>query len=299
MTRAGVRELECFIAVADHLSFSKAAMHLHLSQPPLTRHIQSLEEKLETRLFDRNTHSVSLTEHGKLFLEDARSIIGDIDRAHETIRRARQGETSRLRLSFVGALLDERLIELIRLFRERHPDCQVQVSDLPPSVQLASIQAGESDGGFIGARPGRAPKDISFHIWRKEPLLLGLPAGHPLCHRGKLRWQDLKDLPWIMVSRVAAPAFRQQFHELVRKHEIAARVVQESDRVPAILTMVAAGSGVTIVPRIVERLLPKGIVLRELPKPSPVLLYTFAYRTRNAPPAMADFLCLLSGLAKD
>jgi DNA-binding transcriptional LysR family regulator len=173
MIRPDLRELECFLAVADHLNFSKAARYLNLSQPPLTRRIKSLESKLGSILFKRNTHSVSLTDHGKLYLEDVRAIIGQLDQASETIRRARHGETDRLRLAFVGALLDERLVELIQLFRQSHPACQLQIADLPPSSQLDLINTGEIDGGFVGAKPARAMKDIAFTVWRKEPLLLG------------------------------------------------------------------------------------------------------------------------------
>ena len=144
MNRIDLRELECFVAVADHLNFSKAARQLNLSQPPLTRHVQSLEEKLGTRLFNRNTHAVALTDAGALFLEDAAAILRHLDRATESIQRARQGETTRLRLAFVGALLDDKLVCLIQKVREAHPEYQVEMTDLSPAAQLAAIQAGRA-----------------------------------------------------------------------------------------------------------------------------------------------------------
>src|ERR1700722_20242030 len=293
MIRPDLRELECFVAVADHLNFSKAARQLNLSQPPLTRRIKSLETKLGSALFDRNTHSVSLTGHGKLYLEDARAIIGRLDQASETISRARHGETERLRLAFVGALLDQRLVELIQAFRDTHPACQLQIADLPPSSQLDLINAGELDGGFVGAKPTRTTKDIVFVVWRKEPLLLALPERHSLAKMQALGWRDLREQSWVMVSPAAAPAFRQQFSEICQRHRLAPRIVQESDRVPAILTMVAAGSGVTLVPRTVEHLISKGVVFRELPSPKPVLLHAFGYAPRRRTKALEDFLAIL------
>jgi DNA-binding transcriptional LysR family regulator len=296
MTRPDLRELECFVAVAERLNFSKAARQLNLSQPPLTRHIKSLEAKLGSRLFERNTHSVSLTDQGRLYLEDVRAIIGRLDQASETIRRARHGETDRLRLAFVGALLDEKLVELIQLFRHTHPACQLQIADLPPSSQLDLINSGELDGGFIGAKPSRTTKDIAFAVWRKEPLLLALPESHPLAKIQTLRWRDLADRSWVMVSPTAAPAFRHQFSEICDRHRLAPRIVQVSDRVPAILTMVAAGSGMTLVPQTVEHLISKGVVFRELPSPKPVLLHTFAYRPPHLSTALEDFLAILQKL---
>jgi DNA-binding transcriptional LysR family regulator len=295
MTRPDIRELESFVAVADHLNFSKAARHLNLSQPPLTRRIKSLEVKLGVRLFERNTHSVSLTNHGRLYLEDMRAIIGRLDQAGERIRRARHGETDRLRLAFVGALLDERLVELFQLFRHAHPACQLQITDLPPSSQMELINAGELDGGFIGAKPP-AMKHITFAVWRKEPLLLAIPERHPLAKIQTLRWRDLTNQSWVMVSPTAAPAFRDQFSGICNRHKLAPRIVQESERVPAILTMVAADSGVTIVPQTVQHLIKKGVLFREFPSPKPVLLHAFGYRPRYLSRSLEDFLTIMQKL---
>jgi DNA-binding transcriptional LysR family regulator len=293
MTRADTRELECFVAVADHLNFSKAAKQLYLSQPPLTRHIQVLEKKLQARLFERNTHAVSLTEAGALFLEDARTILSHLDRANETIRRAGQGETMRLRLAFIGALLDEKLVLLIQRFLALHPQCQMQISDLSPSAQLAAIKVGEVDGGFIGAQPVRPTKDIASIVWHSEPLLLALPENHALAKIRTLKWTHLKNLAWVMVSRREATAFRQQFDELGKKHDLSARIVQESDRLPAVLTMVATGGGVTLVPSAVGRVRISGIIFRKPPSPEIRIYHAFAYRSQNHSRALLDFISLL------
>ena len=293
MIRPDVREMECFVAVAEQLNFSRAARQLHLSQPPLTRHIQSLEQKLGSRLLERNTHAVALTDAGRLFLEDARSILGHLDRAAEAVRRSRGGETARLRLAFVGALLDERLVRLVQRFQQGHAGCQVQVADLSPAAQLAALQAGQLDGGFIGAQPAREVKGIGFTVWAREPLVLAMPERHPLAGKRALRWPDLRSLPWVMVSPEAAPAFRRQFSDLAQRHRLQPRVVQESDRVPAILTMVATGSGVTIVPKGVTRLISRGVVFRKLPAPQPMLHHTFAHAARAKSKPLEDFLGLL------
>ncbi len=296
MSRPGIRELECFVAVADYLNFSRAARHLNLSQPPLTRHIKALEEKLGSKLFERNTHSVALTDGGRLFLEDAHMILGQLDRASETIRRARHGETMRLRLAFIGALLDEKLVRLIRLFREDRPMCQVQVTDLSPAAQLDAIEEGQLDGGFIGAKPTKYSKNIAFAFWGSEPLILALPDNHELTRVRVLHWKHLDGLPWVIVSHQAAPAFRQQFSALVKEHQLSARIVQESDRVPAVLTMVAAGSGVTMVPQAVTHLIPKGVCFRKLPAPQPLLHHAFAYPSRGASKPLREFLALLQNM---
>jgi DNA-binding transcriptional LysR family regulator len=293
MPRVAVRELECFVATAEHLNFSKAARQLNLSQPPLTRHIQSLEEKLGIKLFERNTHAVSLTSAGGLYLEDARSILNQIDRGAEAVRRVSKGETMRLRLAFIGALLDEKLVQVLQRFRAANPTCQVQITDLPPSAQLAAIKAGELDGGFIGARPAQKIKDLEFMLWAREPLVLAMPEISELAQVRLLKWPHLRNLNWVMVSRSAAPAFRQQFAQLDKQHGLSARIIQESERVPAILTMVAAGNGVAMVPQSVAHLITKGVRFLRLPSPQPVLHQSFAYQNKNVSVALTAFLKLL------
>jgi DNA-binding transcriptional LysR family regulator len=252
-----------------------------------------LEEKLSVRLLKRNTHAVSLTEAGSLFLEDARGILSHLDRAAESIRRVSQGETSRLRLAFIGALLDEKMVGLIQQFRETHPACQVQITDLSPSAQLAGVKAGELDGGFIGAMPPQKIRGVEFFVWATEPLLLALPEKHELSRNHSLAWADLKNLNWVMVSRQAAPAFRFQFSILDKTHGLAARIVQESDRVPAILTMVAAGNGVSMVPSSVRHLISKGVVFKKLPIPEPLLNHAFAYQPQKISEPLQAFLKVL------
>ncbi len=293
MSQINLREIECFVAVADHLNFSKAAAQLHLSQPPLTRHIQAIEGKLGARLFTRNTHAVALTAAGALFLEDARAILRQLDRATEAVRRMREGETVRLRLAFVGALLDEKLVRVIRRFRESQPDCQVEMADLSPSAQLAALQAGELDGGFIGAKPPKPVQGLALVDWRQEPLVLALPEEHPLARIKKLEWRHLRGQAWVMVSRQAAAAFREQFSQVAEDRGVALQIVQESDRVAAVLTMVAAGSGITVVPQSIRHLIDSGVVFRPLPLPRPRLHHVFAHRSGESSAILSQFLSVL------
>ena len=120
-----LRELECFTAVAEELSFTRAAQKLHLAQPPLSRHVHALEEKLGTALFERTARKVALTAAGALFYEETRTILPQLLRAGEATRRFGTGETERLRLGFVSAVLSPELVGVLRLFRERHPSVQL------------------------------------------------------------------------------------------------------------------------------------------------------------------------------
>ncbi len=298
MNRVNIRELECFVAVADHLSFSKAARQLHLSQPPLTRQIQALEEKLGTKVFTRSAHAVALTNAGARFLEEVRAILRHVDHATGAIRSDSQGETGRLRLAFVGALVDARLVRLIQRFRKDCPASLLEVSNLYPSAQLAALQAGTLDGGFVGTRPQKPIKGLAFADWAQEPLLLVLPEEHSLAGIRKLQWQHLQGLPWVMISGQEAPAFRDLFFKIVESHGLEVQIVQESNTVKTVLIMVAAGIGVAMVPQSAKNLLPAGVVFRQLPRPQPIVHYAFAYRTGQDSPTLDKFLSLLRTLAR-
>src|SRR5581483_11268450 len=124
-----LRELECFTAVAEELSFTRAAAKLHLAQPPLSRHVRALEEKLGAPLFERAARRVTLTAAGALFYEETRTILPQLRRAGETTRRFASGQTRRLRLGFVSVVLGPELTDLLRRFRERYPAVQLIIQD--------------------------------------------------------------------------------------------------------------------------------------------------------------------------
>jgi len=287
-----MRELECFVAIADHLSFTKAARQLQLSQPPLTRQIQALEKKLGTKVFTRSARAVALTNAGARFLEDARAILRHVDHATGAIRYDSQGETGRLRLAFIGALVDVKLIRLIQRFRKDYPASLVEVSNLYPSAQLSALQAGILDGGFIGFQPLKPIKGLTFTDWSQEPLLLVLPEEHSLTRIGKLRWQHLQGLPWVMISHQEAPAYRDLLSKIIESHGLAAQIVQEANALSTVLIMVATGIGVTMVPQSAQNHF-AGVVFRQLPDPQPSLHYAFAYRTGHDSPVLDKFLSLL------
>jgi LysR family transcriptional regulator, benzoate and cis,cis-muconate-responsive activator of ben and cat genes len=293
INRATIQEIEGFLAVAEELSFSRAARRLHISQPPLSRHIQSLEEKLGTPLFQRSTRSVSLTAAGMLYQSDVRDLLTRLDGASEAARRAASGESTRLRLAFVGGLLDESLVQVLRKFRRLHPHCQLQLTDFAPGEQLDALTAGTIDGGFIGAPPQKADRHLQTIIWKREPLLLALPENHPLASQKSIRLSRLKDDGWVMVSREAAPAFRQQFDHLCATARLKPRIVQESSRVAAVLTMVAAEQGISLLPQSLSHWIEKSVAFRPLADFKAALEHTFAYQKKQSSKALSDFVSLL------
>lgn len=288
-----LRELECFIAVAEELSFTRAARSLRLAQPPLSRHVRTLEEKLGARLFDRSGRTVSLTPAGALFYEETRLILPQLMRAGESVRRTVSGENARLRLGFVSAVLSPELVEVLRAFRQRFPRIQLVMQDALPADQLASLTQGSIDGGFIGLPPLERTPGVRFVPWKKEVLMIFVPFDHPLSRRSEVALKELAAEPWVAVSSEAAPAFASYHQTLCADAGFRPRIILESPRAQAVAVMVAAGAGIALLPASLARVVGTGVQAIAL-KRSPIITHVFAQPARSTSEAMHAFVEMLS-----
>ncbi len=287
-----LRELECFTAVAEELSFTRAARRLRLAQPPLSRHIRMLEEKLNAKLFDRQPRAVAMTPAGRIFMEESRGLLAQLARACDAAGRAALGETARLRLGFVSAVLGPEIFEKLRSFRATHPGVQLMLHDLAPTEQLTAIAQGRLDGGFVGLMPVERPNGVGFIPWCEERLLVFVPAGHVLAARSRVSLSSLRGESFVAVSSEAAPAFAVLIRNLCRKAGFRPRIVLESPRAQAVAAMVAAGSGVAILPESLAHFTgdsAPGISLTG----SPAITHVFARSAAPASGPMAGLLALL------
>jgi len=288
-----LRELECFTAVAEELSFTRAARRLHLAQPPLSRHIRTLEEKIGGALFERSGRTVAITAAGRTFYKETRHILPQLLRAGELAKRSAHGETATLSLGFVSAVLDSGLVEMLRRFRERHPTVQVMLHDSSPAQQLQDITQGTLDGGFIGLMPQaqERPSGVKFLPWRKERLLCFLPAGHRFAERKRIALADLAQDGFVAVSSASAPAFSSLVHAACLKAGFRPRILLESPRAQAVAVMVAAGSGVALLPESLAQV--TGTSTQAIPlKENLQITHVFAHSARASTP-LQQFLKLL------
>lgn len=287
-----LRELECFTAVAEELSFTRAAHRLHLAQPPVSRHVRSLEEKLGASLFERTKRSVRLTAAGVQFYEETCGVIPQLVRAGEAARRAARGELARLRIGFVSAVVSPELIGALRQFRTSHPEVQMLLQDLPPADQLQAIGRGTLDGGFVGLEPKDRVHGVRYRAWSTEAMACFVPSGHRLAARREIALKALIGEPFVAVSRTGAPAFSAFVHGLCRRAGFRPRIVAESSRAQAVAVMVAAGTGVALLPVSLARFLADAAVAIPLAK-SPAITHVFAHPVGSATPALKSFLALL------
>jgi DNA-binding transcriptional LysR family regulator len=300
MNRPDIRELECFVAVAEELHFSRAAKRLHMTQPPLSRQIQILEEKIETQLLTRRTRRVELTAPGRNFLNDAREILHQVDRAATAAKRMQRGESERLRFGFIGYLVASDLVEVLRAFRRARPQCRLELVDMEASRQLAEIRVGQLDGGFFGVGPDEPLSNLKLLTWKRVPLIIVLPADHALAHKkSKLTLSDLKEEDWVMLSRARARDFRRQIDDLCAEAGFLPRIVQESESVHAVMAMVAAGTGIALASESLSGLLKRGLVYRLLNFRGAEVRRNFVWRVEGESEALRAFTEVLRAYQKE
>jgi DNA-binding transcriptional LysR family regulator len=288
-----MRNLECFRAVAEELHFTRAAKRLHLSQPPLSRHIKELENELGVVLFRRDRRNVALTDAGIAYAQRVQSILAQLDQAREEARRIYHGETGTLVIAFVSALTYEFLPGILRRFRTANRDVHLVLHDMVPSEQIDALAAGRIDISFAGILPQDCGPDINHRILRQDRMVAAIPSGHALAAGKAIPLRALADEPWILIEKAVSPAYERFIRKLCAKAGFVPLIEHETKRAQAMLGLVAAGLGVTIVPEAISVLPFPDIVYRPLIE-SPIYEHVVLWRAKEESALVKHFLNSLS-----
>src|SRR5438552_4762261 len=203
MNLPDLRQLRYFIAVAERLHFGRAAAALHISQPPLSRAIQSLEERLGVTLFARTRRRVELTAEGARSLDEARRLAAQLETAVTELQGMAAGERGRLRIGFVSLADYGVLPGLLKAFKTARPGVTLALREMLSPEQAAALAAGELDFGFL-LPP--VSGELEHIVVQRERFVAALPARHRLSRgRGKLELSELAGEPFVMVPREIAP----------------------------------------------------------------------------------------------
>src|SRR5471032_3306906 len=192
MTNMELRHLRYFVAVAEELSFTRAAARLHIGQPPLSHQIQMLEAEVGAQLLERSKRWVRLTEAGKLFLDDARRVLSLSEQAVQTARRAQRGETGELRVGFTFSTpLTPLFATVINRYRQRYPGVSLTLHEMATLRQIDAIAARELDLGLVRPPEAAVAEAVAMTELRRDPLVLVLPQDHPLARQKSVAVTDL------------------------------------------------------------------------------------------------------------
>lgn len=276
-------QLRGFVAVAEELHFGRAAARLRMTQPPLSRQIQKLEQFVGARLLERNNRGVALTTAGSAFLTEARRLLAAADAAPDLARRVAAGSAGVVRIGFTAASAFGTLGEVLNLITAELPDVAVGLREMVTRDQVAALLTGEIDLGV--ARPPFDAEVFESRLLHREALLAALPAQHRLAGVGRpLGSADLAGEPVIMHSPTEARYFYDLVVGLVPVAH--AEVVHTVSQILTMIWLVAAGRGIAFVPASAARLGVAGVVFAPLDTPvrEPVELHLLWLREATDPP---------------
>jgi DNA-binding transcriptional LysR family regulator len=246
--------VQYFVTVAEELHFGRAAERLHIAQPSLSHQIRHLEQQLGVTLLKRTSRRVELTPAGRALLTEGRRLLTQSQRA---VRVTRAAGADALTVGFYGSAASALLPSLLRVFSDEHPNVEVSVRELLLG-RIDDILAGNVDVAFTRLLPGQA--EVEVEILAREPRLVALPAKHALADRESLTFADLAHESFITNPAVEAANPPLRWLAEQARHGLPGRVETQAASVQEILTLIASGRGVSLVPASVAAHYPRADV---------------------------------------
>lgn len=290
-----LRHLRYFVAVAEELHFGHAAARLHISQPPLSHQIRDLERELGVELFSRTRRSVCLTEAGRLFLEEARQVLGSAQHAVQSAKKAARGEIGRLSVGFGPTSENGLLDAVLSIFLARHPDVEVELHSLYTQEQVEALAHRQIDVCFPLLPISN--QDISVERIGVEPVRVVLPSQHPIANQTRIALGELRQEPFVLVSREVGPGFYDLLMDACSAAGFTPRITHQPRHVMTVMGFVAAGVGITLLPGAVSGACPPGVVFRPLHR-APIVEVGLGYRPDDSSLALRAFLDVVREVAR-
>lgn len=253
-----LHELRCFVAVANELHFGRAAQKLGMMPSALGRYIRLLEADLGTALFVRTTRHVALSEDGHMLLEDAQGLLAQADNLVGRLRARSGPRALRLRVGAIDSAAAGLLPLLLHDFRLARTDVVIDISEDKTIKLLPKLLNGRLDLAFV--RPPETPDArMAFQFLFHETAVVAVPASHPLAQREWVVIKDLANEPLIVPERRSRPHSHDLTIKLFAQAQLKAKIAQIAEEKQTIVSLVAAGLGVAIVPRWTSRMVATGV----------------------------------------
>ena len=242
-----LRHLRYFVAVAEELHFGHAAKRLHMTQPPLSQQIQALEDELGVQLLARTKRKVELTPAGAMFLDEARLTLQQADRAQRIAIEAARGVRGRVRVGFVTSASFSILPSVVRRFRMENALIDLELFEMTPSQQLHALEHKEIDIGIL--RPPVGDTCLQIDTVLEEPLVLALPSDHRMADQKTVELKSLAEEAFILFPRQHGPGIYDVIMKACHDVGFTPQVSYSPDKMQTLLTYVASGLGISLVPQ--------------------------------------------------
>jgi DNA-binding transcriptional LysR family regulator len=300
-----LRHIRYFLAVAEELNFRRAAASLHVAQPSLSFQIRQLEEEIQVRLLERDTHRVVLTTAGRSFMENCRRTLRDVEDATRTAQLVSRGAAGKISIGFVASLGLGLLPAVLRTYRREFPQVDVGLAEMDTSQQIKALNEHRLDLGFVGlGLPSDEMTDLKVATVAQEKLFAVLPQDHPLSKNTRAKGKPislaaLADEPFLFAERSSAPVYNPWLMVLCREAGFQPHVRQEAGQPVTVLNYVAAGLGITILPQQFRRLRMVGVTFVPLVSSVPPYRYCAAWAPENKHPAVQKLVEIARQVARE
>ena len=284
-----LKALRHFVVLAETLHFGRAAALLHTTQPPLSRQVAALEGELGFRLFARNARRVSLTPAGERFLADVRTLLAGLDQAVVNARAAATGEAGRLAIGFTMAAAYTVVPRYARRFSAAYPRVALALREIVSSDLAAQVLEGRVDAAIMF--PVQPPPGLRQAVVFRDKLCLAMPRRHRLARRKSVRLRDFAAEPFVAAPRDASPFLRDAIEQQCRAEGFEPDIHMEARLQQTVLSLVAEGVGVALVPGSMRRLRIPEVTFKAVPRAMDID-QVLAWSTANINPCLRSFLAL-------
>ena len=249
-----LRHLRYFQAVAEELSFSKAARRLRVAQPALSRAVKDLETQLRVELFTRNRRGVALTEAGAVLLDETAILLQRVDYLVGRVQRTAAGEEGEIRLGYIGAPTHAFLGSLLREFHQRFPRVSIVLEERTPERVWEMVARGRLSLGLTRPVLAAPSANLRTLLLRKEPLCGVFPNADPRAKKRSVQWKDLRQDPLIVLARREGVGLHEEIIAACRRARFNPRLAHTPSVITTILSYVEAGAGIGVIPESVAML---------------------------------------------
>lgn len=246
LARLSLVQLRYFVAVAEELHFGRAAKRLGLSQPPLSKNIQALEENLNLQLFQRDKRNVLLTPAGRVLLQEARGLLQHAQRVRSIMQGVSEGTRGEIFIGTVPFALFGTLPRLVREFRRKSPDVSVTLAEGHTGAVIAGVIEGRFDFGVAWSTP--LSGGVPSYTLLKGGFVAALEEDDPLVRKSAIHLADLAGRPLILPSRVHSPHHYDIILSEFNGAGVSPQIAFEVSTIMSQLGYVASGLGTAIVP---------------------------------------------------
>jgi LysR family hca operon transcriptional activator len=283
-----LRHLRYFVTVVETGSFTRAAEILHTVQPSLSRQLQDLEREVGTELLRRNSRKLEPTPAGAVFLDEAKLVLAQSERAVERARQVVRASARRFILGFLHGVEIELLVRVMTALQGDIKPIELTIRSRPSPELIAALHESHIDAAFV--RPDDSCKGLEVRVVRSERLMAALPSTHRLAKSKRISPDDLNREAFINVPIEHAPALRRIIDEYISSHNIQPDRTYDSENLTMTFSLISSIGGITLLPEYAFRLCPPTVVAVPLASDSPTIDLALAYRSDNQSSVLRKFL---------